>query len=1063
MSRSTTPTTFAQLLTTFVAYAATGFAALALAIPPSFASPLYPSAGIALACLLAWGNRTALALGLGAFAINFWLSYQRGAGGSIAYVLPLVIAAGATLQAWCGAALVRRHVTAPLRLEAPADIARFMLLGGPLACLVSSTVATLALWLTGTLRDDQLALTWWTWWGGDTLGTLIGAPIALTLVGRPREDWAPRRTTVGLPLAVVTALLALAILQVSRWDTQRLEADFLRDASNITNTVTLRMQAHLDALDAAHGLYFASEHITRDEFSRFAAPWLKKLPSMQAIGFHQHVLREELPAYEASVRAEGYPSYRVFDRPNSTPPRGREMFAMRYIEPARGNVDALGVNVLSIPAAQVAIEATRRLDRPVATAAFRLTQDPTSDQAGVVLYRAVYRGSPTTPEARQAATLGLVFVTLRMDDALRSLMQGASAYLSVCLLDEDPAAPRRRLAGPPGCERPSTGSGGLRQEARLPFAERQWTVRVTARPGVQADPGVWNAWLFSIVGLFATSMLGALLLTMTGHTRRVEGAVRDRTAELETEMRERQVTEAALRESEQRFRSIFNTVPIGVVYTDLQGRVRQPNPAYCRLTGYSHEELVQMSVRQYSHADDHPADEEFFGRLVRGEIPMYRRHKRYVTKDGRTVWVNESVALLRDANGTPHRTVGVVEDITEHLRLREAEQAREAAEASNRAKSDFLSRMSHELRTPLNAMLGFAQLMNMDERTPLSQRQQQWVSQIQRAGWHLLEMINDVLDLSRIESGTVKLLIEPLDVAEIARASVALVEAEAGKRGLQIEVAPPSPPGALLAVNGDATRVKQILTNLLSNAVKYNREGGRVRLACRAASTGTVEVEVSDTGLGMSEAQLADLFQPFNRLGRERSGQEGTGIGLVIAKRLAELMGGALRARSVENEGSTFVLTLPRIVDPDTMPSGLDEIATTGDPGYHRRRVHYIEDNETNAEVMRGILQQRPQVELEISPTGLDGLARVKQRRPDLVLLDMHLPDIDGLELLRHLQADPLTASVPVVIVSADALAGQIEDALKAGARRYLTKPVSVGEVLTVVDELLEQQDTMFG
>ncbi|WP_140635658.1 CHASE domain-containing protein [Methylibium rhizosphaerae] len=1063
MTRSTTPTLLAQLLITFVAYAATGFAALALAIPPSYASPLYPSAGIGLAFLLAWGNRMAVGVGLGAFAINFWLSYDRSAAGSSVWLLPTVIAAGAALQAWVGAALARRHVAWPLRLEAPADIARFLLLVGPLACLVSSSIAVTALWWSGTLGVEHLALTWGTWWGGDTLGVLIGAPILLTLIGRPREDWAPRRTTVGLPLAAVTALLAMAILQVSRWDSQRLEANFQRDAGNITNTVTLRMQSHLDALDAAHGLYFASEDVTREEFARFAQPWLAKLPSMQAIGFHQHVLREDLPAFEARVRAEGRASYRVFDRPNSTPPTGSEVFAMRYIEPARGNIDALGVNVLSIPAARVAIEATRRLDRSVATAAFRLTQDASTDQAGVVVYRAIYRGSPTTPQQREAAAIGLVFVTLRMDDALRSLMQGAPAYLNVCLLDDDPAAPRRRLAGPPDCERATPGSEALRKEARLPFAERQWTLRVTADPGAATDPGVWNAWLFSIVGLFATSMLGALLLTMTGHTRRVEGAVRDRTARLESEMRERQVTEAALRESEQRFRSIFNSVPIGVVYTDLQGRVRQPNAAYCRLTGYSHEELVQMAVPQFTHPDDHVADTEFFGRLVRGEIPMYKRHKRYVTKDGRTVWVNVSVALLRDAEGTPHRTVGVVEDITEHLRLREAEQAREAAEASNRAKSDFLSRMSHELRTPLNAMLGFAQLMNMDERTPLSQRQQQWVSQIQRAGWHLLEMINDVLDLSRIEAGTVKLLIEPLDVAEIVRASVALVEAEAAKRGLRIEVAPASPPGALLAVNGDATRVKQILTNLLSNAVKYNREGGGLRLACRAVSDGSVEVEVSDTGLGMSEAQLADLFQPFNRLGRERSGQEGTGIGLVISKRLAELMGGTLRARSVEGEGSTFVLTLPRALDPDTLPSGLDEIASTGDPGYHRRRVCYIEDNETNAEVMRGILQQRPQVELEISPTGLDGLARVKQRRPDLVLLDMHLPDIDGLELLRHLQSDPQTASVPVVVVSADALAGQIEEALKAGARRYLTKPVSVNELLTVVDEVLEQQDTMFG
>jgi PAS domain S-box-containing protein len=566
-------------------------------------------------------------------------------------------------------------------------------------------------------------------------------------------------------------------------------------------------------------------------------------------------------------------------------------------------------------------------------------------------------------------------------------------------------------------------------------------------------------WLFALVGLLSTAMLGGFLLTVTGRARRIETAVRERTAALQAEVREREVAEAALRESEQRFRNILNHVPIGVIYTDLRGNVKQTNPRFCELTGYSDDELLRLSIADYTHPEDVVQDIDLMAQLVRGEIPMYRRHMRYIAKHGATVWVQATVSLLRDAGGKPRSIVGVVEDITEHLKLEEAERAREAAEASNRAKSEFLSRMSHELRTPLNAMLGFAQLLELDPRHPLDEAQRPWVGQIQQAGWHLLEMINDVLDLSRIESGNLRLQIETLNLAELFDATVAMVEGDAQRRRIAITRKFSHDAATVL---GDATRVKQILTNLLSNAVKYNADGGQIHISNHVVRPDAVEIIVSDTGLGMTPQQLAELFQPFNRLGRERSAQQGTGIGLVISQRLAELMGGSLRAHSVAGEGSAFILTLPCSPDPDTVRSDLDALAP--EPAeYHRRLVHYVEDNETNVEVMRGILAQRPQVELQVSMMGLDGLAAIRARRPDLILLDMHLPDISGMELLRHLKNDAQTGGIPIVVVSADALTQQIDAAFEAGCTHYLTKPVNVAELLGVLDELLEQMDTRFG
>jgi CheY-like chemotaxis protein/nitrogen-specific signal transduction histidine kinase len=399
-----------------------------------------------------------------------------------------------------------------------------------------------------------------------------------------------------------------------------------------------------------------------------------------------------------------------------------------------------------------------------------------------------------------------------------------------------------------------------------------------------------------------------------------------------------------------------------------------------------------------------------------------------------------------------------MEDITEHLRLAEAERAREAAETSNQAKSMFLSRMSHELRTPLNAMLGFAQLLELDNRQPLPDTQRGWVAQIQKAGWHLLDMINDVMDLSRIESGNLRLQETTLDLFDLLAGTLPLIEADARRRAVSITHNISQDAGW---VRGDATRVKQILTNLLSNAVKYNVEGGRIHVASRARD-GMVELSVTDSGMGLTPEQVKELFQPFNRLGRDRSSIEGTGIGLVISQRLAEWMGGSLRVQSTPDQGSSFTLSLPMVDRHDSVHGDLEEPVTTFLSTYHRRRVHYVEDNETNVEVMRGILAQRPQIELSVSLTGLDGLAAIRTLRPDVILLDMHLPDISGMELLRHLRSEGATANIPVVVVSADALQAQVEEALQLGAVQYLTKPVNVAELLSILDDILMETNTAF-
>ena len=372
----------------------------------------------------------------------------------------------------------------------------------------------------------------------------------------------------------------------------------------------------------------------------------------------------------------------------------------------------------------------------------------------------------------------------------------------------------------------------------------------------------------------------------------------------------RRVEEARLRlrDSEERFRTIVEHAPIGVVSCDLQARPQEINPYFCQLLGMSVEQLKARSVMAITHPDDRAEDSRLGMALIRGELGRYSRIKRYIGAQGQVITVRATVSLLRDAQGQPYRLLGVVEDIGEQLRLAELERVHEAELAANRAKNEFLSRMSHELRTPLNAMLGFAQLLEADHDPILSPRQRGWLAQIQQSGWHLLQMIDDTLDLSRLDAGQLRVRIEHLDLEPIAADSLAMVESQRRRLGVSIEVELDSDACELRA---DATRLKQVLTNLLSNAVKYNRPGGQVWLRAQRVGDSMVELSVADTGPGLSDAQKTQLFQPFNRLGREVGAIEGTGIGLVITQRLLALMDSQLQVDSAPDKGATFSFLLP--------------------------------------------------------------------------------------------------------------------------------------------------------
>jgi PAS domain S-box-containing protein len=425
--------------------------------------------------------------------------------------------------------------------------------------------------------------------------------------------------------------------------------------------------------------------------------------------------------------------------------------------------------------------------------------------------------------------------------------------------------------------------------------------------------------------------------------------------------------------------------------------------------------------------------------------------------DGRWRWFrNADTVFRRDPDGRARELVGTASDVTERKRSEAAlHGALNAAEDANRAKSDFLSSMSHELRSPLNAVLGFAQLMDSG-KPPLTPAQRESIDQILKAGWFLLELINEILDLSKIEAGRVSITAEPLSLADVLRDCEALVETQARGAHIRVTFSDLTHPCRVMA---DRVRLKQVFVNLLSNAIKYNRTGGSVRVTCHPASAGWLRVSFEDTGAGLTPRQIAGLFRPFDRLGQERGPIEGTGVGLVVSKRLTELMGGSIGAESIVGTGSVFWVELPAAPEHGAHAGGAAGVggrALTALPAKNTFTVLCVEDNPANLMLVERILSRRAGISLLSAHDGVRGVEVAREALPDVVLMDVNLPGASGFEALTVLSSDPVTAHIPVIAISANAMPRDVEIGLRAGFFRYLTKPIEIEPFNDAVDAALQ-------
>jgi PAS domain S-box-containing protein len=531
----------------------------------------------------------------------------------------------------------------------------------------------------------------------------------------------------------------------------------------------------------------------------------------------------------------------------------------------------------------------------------------------------------------------------------------------------------------------------------------------------------------------------------------------DNTARKEIEA-EQKLLDQRLRDQQFYTRSLIESNIDAIMTTNPSGIITDVNKQMEALTGCTRDELIGAPFIKFF---TDPERAEAAIKRVLGEKKLTDYELTARARDGKETVVSYNATTFYDRDGKLQGMFAAARDITERKRLdqvlqdnnAELESAKFMAEKANIAKSIFLSNMSHELRTPLNAILGFTQLLEGGSPTP-TPAQVVRLQQINKAGWYLLELINEILDLALIESGRLSLSREPVSLTDVMHECHGMIESQAQQRGIELVFPHFDTP---CFVSADRTRVKQVLINLLTNAIKYNRKQGTVEVKC-TSTPGLIHISIKDSGVGLPPEKLVQLFQPFNRLGQENGSEEGTGIGLVVAKQLIELMGGTIGVKSTAGVGSEFWIELIQDVTPQPTPGNAKPttflLQAHGDAAIST--LLYVEDNPANLILVEQIIAEHPHVHMLSARDAISGIELARAHLPDVILMDINLPGMNGIEAMSILRNDPATMHIPVIAISANAMLRDIEKGLQAGFFSYLTKPIKINEFLNALDDALK-------
>lgn len=647
-----------------LAYAFAGWLGLQLAVPPGYASPVFPAAGLALGCVLICGVRLLPGVWAGSLLLNLCHGYALN--GTVAILPALTVASAAALQAWVGAWLVRRYASPSLRLDEPSEVVRFMLLTAG-SCVVAATLALGGLYLIGALAASSFVFSWWNWWLGDATGAISFAPLTLLALAPRGLGWRSRRWAIGLPIMVALCVQILLYLQFSAWEKERVTQTLERDAELVQRTMREALQPPIEVLGSLRQFIENSDVVTEAEFRRFVKPWLASNPSVLALGRAQSMPAGTRAAFEAQVRADGKPDFAIVARAEAGPPQpvppgdGQDRLVISAIEPVEPNRLALGLDLFTVPVSSMAIDHSRQQNQPAATRPFRLTQQQSPDARGIVVYLAHRdRAYAENESAAGQAFGGVVFAAFSLDALIDRLHSATPKGLEICLHDSS-ELPALRVMGARGCEQRRDGL--FVASSVIAVGDRAWTLRAEATPDyLAAQTGVLRWWAPAF-GVLGSGLLVAFVLTSAGRTRRVQMLVDQRTAEL--------------RAATERFSGMLERIKLAAVQLDVEGRVTFCNDYLLQLLGYRAEEVVGRDWFNLAvPASGRERVQAEFSRLVGAGVEPDHFENEILTRAGDRRYLAWNNTLLRDASGTVVGVASIGEDITQrHLSELEREKA----------------------------------------------------------------------------------------------------------------------------------------------------------------------------------------------------------------------------------------------------------------------------------------------------------------------------------------------------------------------------------------------------
>ena len=871
---------------------------------------------------------------------------------------------------------------------------------------------------------------------------------------------------------------------VRAWERDRLQSLLNNRAGERAQLLQTQVLCSMEALHSIGALMNTRGEVDRRAFRAFVQDALARQPDLQALGWTPCVPAALRAQYEAAAQADGWPNFEFTQKDakgNTVRAADAEGYLpVYYVEPLKTNYTAVGFNLASDPARRAALQQARETNSAVATSAIHLVQE-SENQLGFIVYLPVYQPAPSAPGASRGKTLkGFASAVFRVQNLLRPVMQDlASEGLEVSVLDSSAGgASLLHLAGPAVVQGPEG-------TAQLTIAGRQWLVTLRPTPEFVAAHTGGQSRTILVTGLLITFLLTAYIFNGMRRTSEIELRVTERTLQLSNEVADRKRAEELARLAEARYRSIFENSIEGIFQTSPDGRYISANRALAEIYGYeSIEELIADLTNIAGQLYVEPRRREEFVQQIQRNGAVSEFESQVYRKDGSIIWISENARAARDESGRVLYYEGTVVNVTERksaegslrrnrdelesrvlertlelakinealeAEVAERKRAEDAAAAANRAKSAFLASMSHEIRTPMNAILGYAQVLERDPTLRASQREA--LQTVLSSGNHLLELIDDVLEISKIEAGRIELRTAEFDLAALTRDVAGMFRQRCRQKSVALRVE--NAGGEPDRVVGDERKLRQVLINLMGNAVKFTDEGS-ITLRVTTEAGRRRRFEVVDTGIGIAPEARGAIFEAFNQ-GPTDHRRGGSGLGLAIARQHIELMGGHLTVTSSSggpDSGSVFSFALP--LEPARSPcnSVASGSRVVGLARGHVVRAMVVDDIPENRNILARMLTMAG-CDVALAESGGEALARMEQGPPDIVFIDILMPGLGGVETAQRIRARFGGHQVKLVAASASALGHEQREYLDAGFHDFLAKPVRLEKLYALLENCL--------